>query len=84
MIDPELKTHLERIEKELVEFRRASLGVRATLIRGVVYGVGYILGAVLVIVLVGWFLNIIGVIPAFSDQVREFQTALERIGGKMK
>ncbi len=84
MIDPELKTHLEKIEAELVGFRKGMLSVKATLLRGTVYGAGYIIGAVLVIVLVGWFLNIIGVIPAFSDQVKAFQAALERIGGTRK
>jgi hypothetical protein len=84
MIDPELKTHLETIEKELVDLRISSTGFTPTLLRGMVYGTGYVLGAVLVVIIVGWILNIVGIIPAFNDQVDEFRTALQRIGGPVK
>lgn len=79
MIDPELKEHLEKIENELVLMRKRTIGVPHTLWHGVIYGAGYVVGAVLVIVIIGWILNIIGIIPAFSLQVSEFRTALENI-----
>lgn len=84
MIDPELKTHLENIEKEIIDLRKSSTGFSSTLIRGMVYGAGYVAGAVLVVIIVGWILNIIGIIPAFNDQVSEFRAALQRIGGSGK
>lgn len=81
MIDSELKKHLENIEKEIIILRKVTTGVKFTFFRGVVYGAGYIIGAVLIIIIIGWILNIIGVIPAFSTQVKEFRSALERIAG---
>jgi hypothetical protein len=78
MIDSELKTHLETIEKELTLLRKGSNSIFYTLLRGIMYGAGYIIGAVLVIALVGWVLNIVGIIPALSAQVLEFRTLLER------
>ena len=84
MIDPELKSHLEKLEGELAHMRKASTGISRTLLRGVIYGAGYVIGAVLIIVIVGWILNIIGVIPAFSHQVANFQAALESIGKTIK
>lgn len=84
MIDPELKTHLETIEKELVDLRKGTHGLGPNLMRGIAYGAGYIVGAVLIIIIIGWILNIIGVIPALSSQVNEFRTALQRIGGPVK
>jgi len=84
MIDPELKSHLEKIEDELSHMRKVSTGIWHTLWRGCIYGAGYVVGAVLIIVIVGWILNIIGVIPAFSREVTEFRTALENIGGTVK
>ena len=84
MIDPELKKHLESIEKELIYFRKEMTGVRVTLVRGIVYGAGYVIGAVLLILLIGWILNIIGVIPAFNDRVKEFRSALDRVSGPVK
>lgn len=84
MIDPELKTHLETIEKELINLRDGNNSLHHNLIRGIVYGAGYIVGAVLIILIIGWILNIVGVIPALSNQVNEFRTALQRINGTVK
>lgn len=84
MIDPELKTHLENIERELIDLRKGSNGLRSNLTKGIVYGAGYIVGAVLIIIIIGWILNIVGVIPYFSSQVNEFRSALQRIGGPVK
>ena len=39
-----------------------------SLVRGLFTGFGSVLGAGLAILLIGWFLNIIGVIPAFQKQ----------------
>jgi uncharacterized membrane protein YkgB len=84
MIDPELETDLKKIENELSQMDKESTSIWRTLWRGCVYGAGYILGAVVIIVVVGWILNIIGVIPALSNQVGEFRAALEKIGGTVK
>ncbi len=84
MVDPELKKDLRKIENELSHMDKASNGMWRTLWRGGIYGAGYVLGAVLVIVIVGWILNAIGVIPALAHQVTEFRTALENIGGTVK
>ena len=82
MIDPELKEHLEKIELEIVQTRKKSTSMGHALRLGIVYGAGYIIGAVLIIVIVGWVLNVIGVIPAISRQVGEFRTALEKFSGQ--
>jgi len=50
MIDPELKSHLEKIEDELSHMRKVSTGIWHTLWRGCIYGAGYVVGAVLIIV----------------------------------
>ncbi|HUD03932.1 MAG TPA: hypothetical protein VMR73_00370 [Candidatus Paceibacterota bacterium] len=84
MIDPELKNHLETIENEIVKMRKGSTGIPYTLWRGIVYGAGYVIGAVFVILIVGWILNIIGVIPYFNNQVIEFRTALQNVGGTLR
>jgi uncharacterized membrane protein len=48
------------------------------------YGTGYILGTVLVIVIIGWILNVVGVIPLFSNGASEFRTALGNMSGTVK
>jgi len=84
MNDQELKKHLEIIEDELVKMRKRTTGVSHALWRGIVYGAGYIIGTLLVIIIVGWILNIVGIIPAFSREVTDFRTALEKVGSTVK
>ena len=84
MIDPKLEKDLKEIKTELLHMDKATNGTWRTLWRGVVYGAGYVLGAIAIIVVVGWLLDIIGVIPALNNQVAEFRMALERIGGTVK
>lgn len=84
MIDPELKKHLEIIEDELAHMRKETVSLKSSLVRGLIYGAGYILGAALILVLIGWTLNVVGIIPAFKNQVNEFREALQHIGGPIK
>lgn len=41
--------------------------------KGVLSGFGYVLGAGLALILIGWFLNVIGVIPAFQETANEWR-----------
>jgi hypothetical protein len=84
MIDPELEQDLEKIDAKLSHMDKVATGAWRTLWRGVIYGAGYVLGAIAIIVVVGWILDIIGIIPAFNNQVTEFRMALEHFGGAVK
>ena len=81
MIDPELDNDLHKIEAELSHMDKATTGTWQTLWRGLIYGAGYVVGAVIIVVVIGWILNIVGIIPAFSNQVTQFRNALEHLGG---
>lgn len=41
--------------------------------KGFVAGFGSVLGAGIAIILIGWFLNVIGVIPAFKQQAESWR-----------
>jgi uncharacterized membrane protein YkgB len=84
MIDPELEDDFKKIETELSHMDNAANGTWRTLWHGCVYGAGYIIGAVVIVVIIGWILNVIGVIPVLANQVAEFRMALERVGGPVK
>lgn len=43
--------------------------------KGILTGLGSVLGAGIAIILIGWFLNVIGVIPAFREQANEWKDA---------
>ncbi len=42
-------------------------------LKGLLYGFGSVLGAGLAIILIGWFLNAIGIIPAFQKQAEQWR-----------
>jgi hypothetical protein len=84
MIDPELKTQLVKIEKEVTILRKELTTLWPVFLRGVVNGAGYVVGAALVLTLIGWILNAVGVIPAFTQGVNEFRASVDRIGGTVR
>ena len=74
MIDPELKTSLNEINTHLVEFKtKKSAGIWRSFFNGMFNALGYIVGFIIVIVLLVWFLNKMGVLPEFQKQVETFQ-----------
>ncbi len=46
--------------------------------KGLLGGLGSVLGAGIAIILIGWFLNVIGVIPAFREQANQWREAFEQ------
>ena len=80
MIDPELKEHLRAIEGQLNLLAKKERHW-VQFVGGIYYGLGYVTGAVILIVVIGWVLNIIGVIPAFNNLVADFKHALDTING---
>jgi hypothetical protein len=84
MIDPELKEHLEKLEREVIKLRKDMTSLWQVFARGLINGAGYVVGAAIILTLIGWILNAVGVIPAFTQGVNEFRTSIDRIGGTVK
>ena len=72
--------------KKLEEINTNILGVTKavtvkgwkSLYGGILYGFGSIIGAVLALVILGWILNVFGVIPAFKNQVVRIEGLLQQ------
>ena len=45
--------------------------------KGLLTGLGSVLGAGIAIILIGWFLNVIGVIPALSNTATQWREAFQ-------
>jgi hypothetical protein len=84
MIDPELKKHLHDIEHEVVVLRKAMTSLWLVFMRGLVNGAGYVVGAAIILTIIGWILNVVGVIPEFAQSVNEFRASIDRIGGTVR
>jgi hypothetical protein len=68
---------LEAIENTLVEIRRILKPTRWQMfVQGLWRAVGYLVGLVLAIAIIGWFLNIIGLVPALSTFSQNMQEIL--------
>lgn len=46
--------------------------------KGLLGGLGSVLGAGIAIILIGWFLNVIGVIPAFREQADQWREVFQQ------
>jgi TRAP-type uncharacterized transport system fused permease subunit len=83
MIDPELKTELDKINRSLVGIFHKTENLWRAFIRGMLQGLGSIIGIVLAVVLIGWILNVVGVIPGLRQQAGEWkamwQDTLEQV-----
>ena len=77
MIDPDLKKHLEDIDDGVANVAHRIGGNWTAIYRGILGGFGYVIGAFIAILLIGWILNVVGVIPYFKSQVDQWRSALQ-------
>ena len=75
MIDPELKGYLAGLNASLTDIKnKKSPGIWRAFFNGMFGALGYLVGLAIVIIILGWFLNKIGVLPQLQKQVSQFQT----------
>jgi len=75
MIDPELKSSLNEINNNLADLKnKKSPGIWRHFFNGIFSALGYVAGLALVIVVITWILNWLGLLPAFKQQVQQFQS----------
>ena len=73
MIDPELEKHLAEINNNLVQIKKKTkTGIWRSFFNGIFSALGYLVGLTIVVVVVGWFLNKVGLLPAFKKQLADF------------
>jgi len=64
--NPEVK-QLIKIEKKLEEIKDRTGDTRRAFFYGLMQGAGAVLGGIAAIMLLGWLLSILGIIPGFGD-----------------
>jgi hypothetical protein len=77
MLDPELRQYLETLNGNVIKAGQGLTWWR-TLLNGVMSGVGSVVGVAVAVVLVGWFLNILGIIPAFQREAESWRQLLQQ------
>ena len=76
-MDQDLKDHLEALNKNLILVRRGVSWWRA-LLHGIMTGLGSVVGVIIAIILLGWALNIIGIIPALKNETTQWKNLLQK------
>ena len=80
MIEPELKVELDQINQKLESMDRALNPTRWQMfVQGLWRAVGYITGIVIAALILGWVLNMIGLIPFLKDFSQEAKEVLETV-----
>lgn len=74
MVDPELKSYLTEINKNLLKLGRPTK--RQALFNGILSGLGSVIGVAIAVALIGWALNFVGIIPAIGQQAKQWQGIL--------
>jgi len=75
--DPEVR-QLREIKQELKAIKGNTEAANSFL-HGLLYGAGWIVGSLLAIVLIGWILSIMGVIPGFDKIAQILQAAFSQM-----
>ena len=78
MIDPELKIELDQLNQNLTAIKnKSSPGIWRAFFNGMFGALGYLVGIVVVVAVVGWFLAKTGLIAPFQQQWQRFQTFMD-------
>ncbi len=73
MIDPELKGQLDQINQNLVLLqKKQGRGLWHSFFSGIMNALGYIAGLILIILILGWILQKMGLLTAFESQIQNF------------
>jgi|GEM_PF-2892382 hypothetical protein len=70
---------LRRIRRELRNIE-SNTSAKWWILHGMLYGAGWILGSLLAILILGWLLSLLGVIPGLNKIVADISAAFSRVG----
>lgn len=77
MLEPELKNLLTTISKNVEQIHKGNNWWRS-LLHGLFTGFGYVMGFIAALVVLGWVLNAIGIIPSFRKEVEDWRKLLQQ------
>ncbi len=67
MADEKELRQLREIKKELLEIKDRTSDPKRAFFNGILYGAGALVGGIIAVAVIGWVLNILGIIPGFSE-----------------
>jgi hypothetical protein len=82
MIEPELKKYLDSIQKSTELIARKQPTLLKSFINGLLSGLGSLLGAAIGLIVIGYVLNILGVIPALREESQKWRDTIQSTASK--
>ncbi len=78
-IDPQVQEEAKKVETLLSEIKTNTQNKPAkSFVNGMLYGAGIVLGTIVGVVLVGWLLSILGVIPGVDVLAQRVSDILQK------
>ncbi len=78
-MDPQAQEEAKKVEALLDEIKSNTQARPAkSFVNGILYGAGIVLGTIVGVVLVGWLLSILGVIPGVDILAQKFSEILQK------
>lgn len=78
MLDPELHNYLSGINQNLTEIKnKKSPGIWRSFFNGLFNAMGYVVGLVIMILILGFVLSKTGLLKQFQTQVEQFQSFMQ-------
>lgn len=78
MLDNLRDKKLEELNENLAGINRRMGNLWFAFGKGLLTGLGSVLGAGLAVILIGWFLNVIGVIPALQSTAEDWRSVFQQ------
>jgi hypothetical protein len=78
-IEKQSLEELKQIEENLSEIKERTPTPHRAFLMGIFQGAGVIIGSLLMITLLGYFLSLFGVIPGFGDMAHRLQDAVDAV-----
>jgi hypothetical protein len=80
-MDQEIKTKLDAIHETLKNINESQHPSHWKLLKeGLWRGIGYLVGLIVAVALIGWLLNVIGVIPFLTQFSQDMKEILNTVG----
>ncbi len=72
-MNEEIEKQVEEISQNVELIRIKTGGSWTAFFRGILTGFGSVIGAFVAILIIGWALNVVGIIPAFKQQAESWR-----------
>jgi leucyl aminopeptidase len=80
MIEPDLKQELDTINANLQQInKKTGNSVWRSFLHGAMSGMGSIVGVMIALAILGYILNVVGVIPAFRNRISHLNNTLDEL-----